>query len=213
VPVLHLGLLASSPFRSTLQNHHSTPKLNHSVDTASVIVTFMVTFRVLPRSTLETSSDLRALSLSIARRANVNFFAFNQFHTLASLFCTRAFDNSFAINTFRTLLQNPGEWVYPQEFVSCFQGVTHSSRTGDSTQQGMLILMTSRKPVRSVHEPDRSHYLLGVAGVPAMAGPPSSPRPDLSVTRREAIVAPLLSRWSPVVFQRKSPSISFPFIS
>jgi hypothetical protein len=45
--------------RSTLQNRHPTPKSDRSIDIASVIVTFMVTCRVLPRFILDSCSGQR----------------------------------------------------------------------------------------------------------------------------------------------------------
>jgi hypothetical protein len=85
------------------------------MDIASVIVTFVLTCRVLPRSILDSRSDLPAFCPSSAKHANVNFFLFNRFRTLSSFFGAGAFDNSFTINSFRTLLQKPGGRYTPPE--------------------------------------------------------------------------------------------------
>jgi hypothetical protein len=61
------------------------------MDITSVIVTFMVTCRVLPRSTHETSSDLPAIAPSLAKLVNLNLFLFNRFRTLPFSVCCNSF--------------------------------------------------------------------------------------------------------------------------
>jgi hypothetical protein len=78
------------------------------MDIASVIVTPVLTCRVLARSILDSRLDLPAFCLSRATHENVSFFLFNRFRTLCPLFGASAFDNSFGIRLFRTLLQKPG---------------------------------------------------------------------------------------------------------
>jgi hypothetical protein len=82
----------------------------------------MVTCRVLPRSTLETSPDLPALGPSAATQASVNFVPFNQFHTLPFSECCNSFICHSYGNTggvpqlFPFWNSAPAPWLAPAQF-------------------------------------------------------------------------------------------------
>jgi len=93
-----------------------------------------------------------------------NPFGINESRTLGVFTTNCASANSFAIKSFRTLLQKPGGSVLP---LACRSRRTCGGR---------------------------------------------SSRPKPSVIHSGAVDTPLWSRWSPVVFSRKTPSISFLFM-
>jgi hypothetical protein len=86
MPVLHWGLWHLYLPRSTLKNHHPTPNSDCSLYIASVIVTFMVTCRVLPRFILNSCPNLPALAphdaLSHEKKGLSKSFPFYLFRTL-----------------------------------------------------------------------------------------------------------------------------------
>jgi len=125
---------------SPLQTHHPTAKFDRSMGIASVIVTFMVTCRVLPRFTLDSRSDLPPFVPSYEGRANVNFFLINRLCALDSLFCASKSDNPFTFILFRTLLHKRISQLF------CNQFVPHSlSKTpGVGTPPALFLFVPDR---------------------------------------------------------------------
>jgi hypothetical protein len=87
------------------------------MDIASVIVTSVLTCRVLPRFILDNRPEVSALGSSLTNRANVNFFLFNNFGTLCSLSCAGKSNNPFAFILFRTLLHKRISQLFCNQFV------------------------------------------------------------------------------------------------
>ena len=93
-------------FRSTLQNYHPTPKSDRSVDIASVIVTLMLTCRVLPRFILDPRPNLPTLAPHLFGRPLTYKEGAEQilsFLSLAHSFSPWSSGNPFPFNSLRTL--------------------------------------------------------------------------------------------------------------
>ena len=120
------------------------------MDIASVIITFMVACRVLPRFTLDPHSDHPTFTPALSTDANMNFFLFNHSRTLCSLICTREFDNSFPINSFRTLLQKHRGWGTPQlrfQFCSRHTPLACPERSRGVTRHSFTLSVFSGRPL------------------------------------------------------------------
>ena len=162
------SLRLPSSLRSILQNHHPTPNFARSMDIASVIVTFMVTYCMLTRFILDNRSEQRCPVAQLC----------------------------FPVTPLEATLPRFSASVHSKGLTAKLSPLeaTLTKKPGGPPSPNYSFLLVYPERVRR-----------GPLVYPDVEGPLSSVDVPLPL--------PLSSRWSPVVFQREMPSISFLFMS